>query len=483
MSQKYVALVLALLFFIGWGIFFRSPARADLPQPEGMFALYGQNRAMGVPNYITEDFILLAYSQVLNEAVTEMEEKFLLGEFTNLVEALINKLKAKESPTDVDKANLNYLAVIEALLTGKDGSEAAADPKAVKTELKLIQEAGGLANSELMLQQIDYSQFKVRGKYTRSQTLGQYFQAMRYAGTVIFPVLESKATGVTKEQADRLTAQALALAQMITTDEKLHDTYRVFDAKLAWLFGPAEDLTLADYNEMAKKEKDVVKSRAALLELARKNGRQPAIISGAVDVSMLEEGVTAKDVMTGWRFMPQRFTPTSAAFQVLVFDQVGLYSGNKSPFSSATIQGQQVKGFPLALEIMALLGSKEAEKRLKDNDETNYQGYDKAAARAEKYFEKAEDLPSLNLKLCQEWLTGKTGPAEARRLNTALGFWTYQRYINLLYVKQSYTMVSKSVEMRQVRDTAWIEPAPELYLGLQKQVKTMMNYLQGDNVK
>ena len=38
---------------------------------------------------------------------------------------------------------------------------------------------------------------------------------MRYSSSVLFPVLSSKATGITEKQADFLTAQARALARLI----------------------------------------------------------------------------------------------------------------------------------------------------------------------------------------------------------------------------------------------------------------------------
>jgi len=43
-----------------------------LETPKGMFELYEQNRTQGIPNYITEDFILLSYAMILNETVTEI---------------------------------------------------------------------------------------------------------------------------------------------------------------------------------------------------------------------------------------------------------------------------------------------------------------------------------------------------------------------------------------------------------------------------
>ena len=485
MIRRTFAVIVLALLVMGGAVTLSGSAWAA-GAPEGMFALYENNRTQGVPNYITEDFLLLAYCLVLNESVTEMEEKVLRPEFQGLVEAMIKKIGSRESLDDAAKANLDYLAVVAALLSGGESPAGAANLEAASKELQMVRAAAGLAPSVLMQQRIDYSQFKVRGKYTRSKELGQYFQAMRYAGTVLFPVLDSKATGVTAEQADRLTGQALALSRMLGEDKDLQKIYQGFEERLSWLFGPVEDLTADDYNKTAQKMKDAptAKVRAALLELARKTGRQPAIISAVVDVGELEKGVTVRDVVTGWRFMPQRFTPDSAAFQQLVFNTVGAYKGDKKPFSLAAIAGQPVKGFPLGLELIALLGSKEAERLLDAADERNYEGYQEAAAKAKTYLDKKAGLPSEYLGLMGFWLgRGEAGPDEARRVNTCLGFWTYQRYISLLYAKQSYTMALKSVAMAPERTAAWIEPAPELYLRLHKHVKDLLVHLKIERVQ
>lgn len=481
-----VALIFALLSGI--------PANGvSLETPKGMFDLYEQNRIQGIPNYITEDFIILAYMMVLNETVTGIEEKILYPELTAFVSDLIKKLESEKKPDDITKVNLAYLNVLACLLSGTDKPEGA--DESVIGELTLIKEAKGISPSPLMKQQIDYSQFKVRGKYTRNETLGRYFRAMKYAGTVLFPVLESNATGITPEQADLLTGQALSLVRTIRNDESLLNRLKKIDEPLSWLFGPPDDLINEDYIAVADKMKDKPMSdiRKALLERAKEKGHQPLILSGLVNQDALEEGVSAKDVMTGWRFMPSRFTPDSAAFQQLVYDQVKTYKGKKEPFSKALINKKVVKGFPLGLELMALLGSKEAGKRLDASDERNYEGYEEAAKRAKDLLldQSKESMASKHLSIIKYWLTqndADKGPEQeaiaSRRLNTCLGFWTYTRYITLVYAKQSYTMSSKGLSASfPQRYDACLEPADKLYKRLHEQLGTLSDMMETRELK
>ncbi len=475
-----------------------------LETPKGMFELYEQNRTQGIPNYITEDFILLSYAMILNETVTEIEEGTLYPEFTAFISDLTKKFESEKEPDEIVKANLAYLNVLACLLSETDKTQTRPclragnlDNEAILRELTLIKDAMGISPSALMKQQIDYSQFKVRGKYTRNETLGRYFRAMKYAGTVLFPVSESNATGITPEQADLLTGQAMSLIRTIHNDESLLNRLKKLDKPLSWLFGPPDDLISEDYISVADKMKDkpMPEIRKALLEQARKNGRQPLILSGLVNQDALEEGVSAKDVLTGWRFIPSRFTPDSAAFQQLVYDQVKSYKGKKDPFSKALINKQVVKGFPLGLELMALLGSREAGKRLDASDERNYEGYQEAAKQAKNLLTPSEEsMASKHLSIIKYWLTrertpvgsseqdsggSEPGKAESRCLNTCLGFWTYTRYITLAYAKQSYTTSGKGLAPAFPRRiNACLEPADKLYVYLQEQMKRLNSMME-----
>lgn len=132
---------------------------------------------------------------------------------------------------------------------------------------------------------------------------------------------------------------------------------------------------------------------------------------------------------------------------------------------------------------MALLGSEEAGARLDATDERNFEGYEEAAEEARALLSEATGLGGEHLDLLRFWLARRpaesgqspeSGPKrshleadeDARQTNTALAFWTYWRYVGLLYSKQSYSGVSKGFAMPPERTSAWLEPAAELYARL-----------------
>ena len=175
----------------------------------GMFGVYEQNRTEGISNYITEDFLLLAYSMIRQETGARVEEKVLMPALTTLVLGL--KAGGGKEASPVAIANRDFVAILDALLHGKGAVEGAGDPKRAGEELALILGAGGIARSPLWEKEIDYSQFLPRGPYTDTPARKAYFRAFRYASGILFHLKESRATGVSAAMANRMTGQALAL--------------------------------------------------------------------------------------------------------------------------------------------------------------------------------------------------------------------------------------------------------------------------------
>lgn len=440
-----------------------SQAGISFAAPSGMIELYQQNRFLGKPNYITTDFALLAYSLQLDRAFAATEENQMLPTFRRIVDTLLSSA-AKQPTADC----LHYLSVLQALLNGQTTSERAP----VAAELKKIYAADGISRSELLLQTVDYSQFKPRGRYTRNPRLENYFRAYRYAGTALFYIQPSASTGVTADDAKRLTATSLLLASLLRKDANLLASYNSWNNRLDALAGRTEDLALAD---LALVPPGTAPDAAAklLLDRARKTHHQPRILATSVDVSRIEPGLTPADVLTGWRFLPLRYTPDTAAAQLLTYDHVKRYLGSAQPRSLTTVAGIPVKGFPLALEIIGLLGSGDALKELDKTDERNYEGYADAFKAAQTEIHSGGGLISGQLKILEQWLAEKSATAFPRRLNGALGFWTWSKYNNLLYSKQSYTAISKAAVFNNPRSGAYLEPATGLYLALASQLSAV----------
>ena len=453
--------VVCMLVEPGWGA-------AAQPHPDhatGLFEVYVRNKQEGRPNYVTEDLLLLSYGMIRVAVGKSLERDRYVGVVRQLVEGLAAQVTARQAD-EVNQANRDYLAVLTALVQGHDQVAEAGDSPRAQAELDLVLAAQTLARSPLCGQTIDYTQFRPRGHYSGDAELERYFRTVRYAGTALFVITASQATGVSDALAERMTLQAVRLARLIEHDADLRRVHRDLMHDLTWRVGPPEDIPNDVLLTLDVEPANTFRSR--LLAKAKEGGWQPRIISGVVDASRLEKGVTAADVMTGWRLLPQRYTPESAAFQQLVFDATGDFQDAKdeTPFGLTLINGRAVKGFPLLSELMAMWGSQASSEQLRGQGETAFEGYDEARTRAQQALGTAEGLSALHQQLMQ---TGLRSPS-SDRLTALRAFWTWQRYAALLYAKQSYTTTGKGLELASPRPGAWLEPSLSLYQALARVV-------------
>jgi len=434
------------------------------------FDLYAENRVKSRPNYITADFWLLSYSLIRNSTLAELEQKQIQPLFETLLTDLSRTITT-EAKDPAQIANQDYLNIITALLTGENPVNSARATK----ELALIIAAKGVEKSPLWEMNIDYSQFKPRGRYTDIPEQRQYFQAMRYAGSILFAVKASPATGISEAMAQRMTQQAVLLSQAMQTNQ----TATKLDQLLNWQMGPADDLTTEDINKVLKglKDSDIKQTQQALFTYAKQQHKQPKIIGAVVDSSQLAPNTTAADVLTGWRLMPLRYSTDNAVFQQLISPNTGEYIADCKkcplPFGASLSNGKIVKGYPSAKELMALFKSKAAQNWVIEQRENKFANYETANAQAAKIIEQAQGLNAQQISLLQQWLQTKALNEQQaeEHLNSSLGFWTWQRYINLLYTKQSYSLTSKSISILMPRPGASLEKATALYQNLLKLVK------------
>jgi hypothetical protein len=435
----------------------RTPT--DATMPIGLFELYAQYRAEGRPSYVTADLILLGYSLVRRASLADLEDRTLRPAFGKLVADMRGRQGDAQDP--VTQANRRYLGLLAALLAGDPGG---LDDTAA-AEYRLAATAAGIARSPLWGRTLDYSQLAPRGRYAEDEDLRRYFRAMRYAGSVTFLVQPSPATGASAEAAQRMTAQALQLARLISADPWLAEQRRRLDVLLDWQLGRAEDLTDTDLLAIADKDLAGPDLGARLLAHARTVQRQPRIVDAIVDRGRLAPGQSASDALTGWRLLPARYNPEAAAFQRLVFDATGDYRGpaDASPFGLGTVAGRRVKAYPLAAELLSLLGSRGAAEALQTAHETAFAGYPQASRAAAALLAEPGGVAAAHLAIVREGLRDQDG---SERCTALAAFWTWQRYLEVLYAKQSNTLAGKGLSIERPRPGATLESATGLYRAL-----------------
>jgi hypothetical protein len=329
----------------------------------------------------------------------------------------------------------------------------------------------------------DYSQYVPRGHYTRSEVFETYFMVMMWYGRIDFKLMPGKSEDA-KEDGRMMTLQALLITDALAHDDGAFDLWRKIYEPTVYFVGKADDLTVFEYQKLADEifpggksidrysQKDAL---AKFIEEARKLN-PPKILSGA---AFAEDGEFG-DTTMGFRFMGQRFIPDSYIFQQLVFGVKNFdYIGEGAPFTMEYIPTVgTTRAFPRGLDVMAVFGSSRAYEILQDEGDTEYLHYEEQLQMLRDEFsvkgedewkqnlywrwlyallpllEKPEDAGTPQFMKSERWLD--------KSLATALGSWTELRHDTILYAKQSYTMLGKSLSIAEAT-YGYVEPYPEVY--------------------
>lgn len=473
-----------------------TPHEMEFLQENGFFArksshkkfsdLYKSLKDRNLPIYVTTDCVLHTYHILYDYSLRILEMKYLYSEVIGLTGTMIKETKKllKDAKEDYKKellANLAYFEIAAKLLN-PDYVLSNEVENIVNEELKLIQNAAGLASSPIFGYVEDYSQYKPRGHYTRNELLQKYFRTMMWYGRMTFRLKPEK--GEENKKGREETKRALLILE--AAKEHIEEWEKI-SSPIIFYVGKSDDLTLPEYLKIklytfpGEEAIDVALDNTKLekfIEVAL-NYRMPRILSGlAWDIQ--EVGVVTK----GLRFFGQKFIPDSYIFQNLTYDKVGT---RKKP-----------RLFPKGLDVFAVLGSKRAQEILtvkyQQNQFLNY------TSQMNELIAEFKDIKEEDwfFNLYWGWLytlkslllpVPRFQPAyQDKCLQTSLGSWAELRHDTILYAKQSYTVGITSIKPKPELARGYVEPIPECYKRLKKLVvmsKTELaeNAYLDDNVK
>ena len=339
---------------------------------------------------------------------------------------------------------------------------------------KICADAGFVCSCE------DYSQYVPRGHYTQSEGLERYFRSVMWLGRRTLRIksdVETRqavlATAVIKELSVQIDGAAVPVTDL---------WMRVY--KVTQFFvGASDDLTFAEYDQAVVETFGEAFDLGVLLEpdpmaaLKEKLAelRKPAITSDFISVFLDATAETA-----GWRFLGQRYVPDSYMLGQMVFPHVGadlVTPGYEQALAACGAGGKSCEDLtledlacicyagtgygpwgvcrllPRGLDVMAVLGSGEAQAILQATDGARYCGFDDALS------DLSAEFASPDLDWMQNaywsWLHAlkpllgdspdgypafmKSAVWRTKELNTALASWAELRHDTILYAKQSYT--------------------------------------------
>jgi hypothetical protein len=214
--------------------------------------VYENARYQGLPLLVTTDSVLNAYHGLFDTLLQRMEEKALFQQAQVMTEALYAAASDQwNTATDPDikedaRLNMAYFSVANSLLKGANAApDVVADE--VGAELALIEAAGGPEKSPILGYTEDYSQYKPRGHYTRSENLQRYFKAMMWYGHTGF-FINPRDPDITEELAASHTRRAILVSSSLVGSAK--EAWMAVYEPTSFLVGRADDLTVEEMEKV-----------------------------------------------------------------------------------------------------------------------------------------------------------------------------------------------------------------------------------------
>lgn len=319
-----------------------------------IFYTYDDNEYKGIPNFVSSDTALHLYHQFFDKSLMSIELGYLYQDLDLMTKQMLQKSMLLEKElTDAElkelqQKNIIYFMVSRMLFLQTDdlGSEVGAEYRSqtdiAKQEYSLAQAAKGITKSPLFGRNLDYSQFTVRGHYTRTEELSKFFRAMMWFGYSPLALMSDKSEIIYENVYQALLIAFTTIADSETVPDAqlwsdiyqptamyvgLSDDVNVFSMNGVRLTVFGEDENPDIYND--PEYKDALTEAVAALPEPQVRGK-----------IKYTDQVTAKS----FRFMGQRYTLDADILQ--------------------TLMDPDLRPIPSALDVMGVLGNKTAEELL-----------------------------------------------------------------------------------------------------------------------
>lgn len=416
---------------------------------EQPFAIYDHNQYTYSNSFITTDSAMHLFHVIYLGMMEELETGTLRDKLTNIsIRMYENSLKnynegsEEAKPYALKNAALFYTGL--KILNDGAGIDAPAEVKELASkELQNI-EGEAAAVSNITGKEVDYSQFKPRGNYTKSEELKTYFKAnMLYSQNKF--VVRDNTGAVDKEN----LKAAIVMTDGVLKDKKSYDLWLQIYNPISFLVENSEDLTPIALYEMLSKHA----SSFDLDEMLKDE-----VIEGVSKEIQAMEGPSIKpqDGVT-FGFLPQR----------AVIDNVWLQN---------LLENTPTSRRPLAsgLDLMAVMGNETAEKKV-TTDEKNLlwsdflEKFEETKAAASNMGDKEKS----NIYRAWLWMLRANNQDysgypffmqsdlwKIKDLNSSLASWAQLKHDTILYAKQFGAEMGGFDERKTYN---YVEPNIDLY--------------------
>ncbi|MCR4903813.1 MAG: DUF3160 domain-containing protein [Butyrivibrio sp.] len=425
------------------------------------YDIYETNRYLMAPSFVTVDSLMHTYHLYFAYLMKKTEKNYLSQSLktlsTNMYESSLKQYNTLKG-TDWENAAANNVAFFEVALKLLDEDSSVSSDSSietiVQTETERINSAEGIEESLITGVNEDYSQFKVRGYYEEEEELQGYFKAMMWYGRVAF-----------KADDEDLCRSSLLINLAIYENGETdwENIYRV----TSFFAGASDDCGYYEFLPAIETAYGTIPAVDDLPGNDSEFNNFCALISkmDAPRINSIAINDGDSNVIISYRFMGQRFTIDEAIFQNLMYQNVKENSdGDK-------------RLLPDALDVAATLGSETAYDILKDQGDTDYEGYDENLSAMQNEFNNS-DQTLWYASLYSNWLNTlrpllekkgdgyptymTTSEWSKKNLETFEGSYTELKHDTILYGKQSMAEMGGG-DIETLDDKGYVDPQPVVY--------------------
>ncbi len=400
----------------------------------------------GYPVFVTTDAAYHVWHLAFDKILREAEQQSLLPILEQMLTRLVELARAQEAElAGTEHAEMasrvtqfyEAAATVLELDVGPIGPLAQQEVDLINagTAMQLSPTTGGDAESGFITTLVDYSLFRPRGHYTRSEDLERYFRAMSQLGNNAFLLSESLPLGI-------------LASRVLLADETVVQQWRQIYEPTAWLVGAADDYTPFELGAIVAA---AVPGGWSDIEAVLAADAVDAVGEGLLALRPVEINPEAASL----RIMGSRFVIDSYIFDQLVMPNVD----------------QRDEATPL--DLASAFGSQWAATLLEDTGKTDFGGYDEQMAAMQQLIAE-RTIQDWGATVYDAWLYALTpmweerGPDypdfmrnaawTAKAHQTGFSSYTELKHDTILYTKQA--VAEGGGEEPPVPPRHWVEPEP-----------------------
>jgi hypothetical protein len=448
------------------------------PQSATFSYAYRSVYAADLPVFVSADSVLDAVHRSFDAILMDLEESLLAPTLTSYLAGVRAQIADSAAPADVRAEADFFLAVPQSLLLAEEVAPAfdgSFNPAELAEFVTAATNAEGILEKVLfgVQRELDFSQFKPRGHYTKSEALSRYFQAMMWLGRTDLRFIETQSSGERILRRKQVEI-AFALRDLMGAEQRAE--WALIDRIVTAFVGEHDYMVLPELD--ALQQTLGIDSAAQLGEISD-DALAQAIIDGQYGEQRIASQVIRSQISgelplsASFALFGQRYTVDSHVFSRVTYSRAprilpdpldAAFAAFGNHHALGLLRGE-LEEWPYAPQLAGIrkLVDRLPEASWQSSLYTLWLGsLRKLSAGVEPAGSAAAQIaapePAAGSGLPRVALTE---PWARRLLNTQLASWAQLRHDTLLYVKQSYTDGS----VCEFPD-AYVDPYPEFWTGL-----------------